>query len=90
MAIWTTKEGKELEIKDMSNSHLINTIRYIKRRLDEYHDEDGGSYPCFQGEMAQIIAEQEYERAEEAAFKMGELRQEMIQEAKNRGLTPHE
>lgn len=26
-----TREGKEIELKDMTDEHLINTMRYLKR-----------------------------------------------------------
>lgn len=29
---WKTRDGRELEIKDMDNEHLINTIKYIERK----------------------------------------------------------
>lgn len=29
--IWVTKDGKELKIKDMETSHIINTIKMINR-----------------------------------------------------------
>lgn len=34
--IWTTKEGKEIPIKDMSFSHLCNTIRMIEKAEEEW------------------------------------------------------
>jgi hypothetical protein len=30
---WTTKDGEEIFIKDMSSEHIYNTIHYLKRRL---------------------------------------------------------
>lgn len=32
--IWTTREGKEIKIKDMETGHILNTIRMIVRNSD--------------------------------------------------------
>ena len=32
--MWTTRDGRRLHIKDMDAGHLINTIFYIRRTLD--------------------------------------------------------
>lgn len=29
--VWKTKDGREIPIKDMEYSHLVNTINYIKK-----------------------------------------------------------
>lgn len=30
-AVWTTKEGQVIPIREMSTSHLVNTISYLRR-----------------------------------------------------------
>lgn len=30
-AVWTMKNGQEIAIKDMGDSHLLNTIRLVRR-----------------------------------------------------------
>lgn len=60
-SIWTTKDGKKVPIKDMTDSHLINTIRML-RRVGWYYKEAelASAYAAastLQGEMATYYAE---------------------------------
>lgn len=32
--VWITKEGKVIPIKDMTNPHLVNTMRMLERQSD--------------------------------------------------------
>lgn len=34
--IWTTADGRKIAIPNMTDSHLLNTIAYIRRRVPEY------------------------------------------------------
>ena len=61
MRKWKTKEGKEIEIKDMETSHIKNCLNMLERKgfvsmttLDLYL-----SCSDPNGEMAQIAFEQE-------------------------------
>lgn len=38
MTTWTTKSGERMQITDMDNNHLINSIKYIKRNAAVYKD----------------------------------------------------
>lgn len=37
---WTTKDGRNIPIKDMDNNHLMNTIKMLSRQSIERNEED--------------------------------------------------
>lgn len=61
--MWTDQSGKKHKINRMSNRHLINTARLLERAATRFKSHM--PYPDFQGEMAQMCGEQEFERVME-------------------------
>lgn len=86
--IWITKDGTKIRIKDMTDSHLLNTIKMLDRKhsrviLDAY---------CFanmlNGEMAQYQMEGEIDRLEEGdASQWCLLYDDLMEEASRRNIT---
>ena len=57
--LWRMHNGKTIRICDMSDSHLENTIKMLRRKVEDIRLEI--PFPNFQGEMAQYYAEIEYD-----------------------------
>lgn len=67
MVTWTLKEGGSINIRDMGNNHLVNTIAYIERKgfkrirvsfggngfdsTDNYYDEETEDLTTIYDEM---------------------------------------
>lgn len=60
---WTTKDKRSIPIKEMTDSHLANTIAYLERTAPASQEIERENamigYGMLQGEMAQYYAEQE-------------------------------
>ena len=56
--MWTCRDGRKVRIKDMSDQHLLNTIKMLERAHRFIVDNVEG--PNFNGEMAQMCAEQQF------------------------------
>ena len=50
--IWTTKDGKEIEVKDLTESHAKNIIRYlIRNSLIDMSDHLPEWADCYNGDI---------------------------------------
>lgn len=79
--IWTTRESKEIDIKDMTDSHLNNTIKFLKRKIDDY---PGYQVYTGNGEIAEMAVEQENKAGEEHLEDCQYALEEMEKEQKHR------
>lgn len=59
-ATWMTNDGRTLFVHEMTDGHLLNTMRYLERRIEEERDKlDGAAGYAGRGEMASYYASQE-------------------------------
>jgi hypothetical protein len=60
--VWITKDGRRIPVKEMSDEHIVNTIRMLRRKGGVTVDEFLGmcvAVASVNGEMAQYAAEGE-------------------------------
>ena len=92
--IWMTKDGKKIKISDMSDGHLINSVRLLQRTVGKMrlgHQLSGFSMLNFvNGEMAEMAIEnalqQEMEMDDEEWLEYHTHYEELIEEAKKRDI----
>lgn len=88
MMKWRTKEGITLDIKDMTNDHLLNAQKYMQRRVKALSEESVAcASMCFQGEFAQYYQEQDLDRLAEEEMDAINIVRSFDVEIKARGLT---
>lgn len=64
---WTTRDGVTHKVTEMATSHIRNVIRWMERNEEAYVAKYRSMwvavpYPMFNGDMAQMIAEVEYDQ----------------------------
>ncbi len=79
--IWTDREGKKYYcLCEFTDNHLLNLVNYLENNPPEIP-----SFPIFNGEMAQMIAEGYWESdCEEIRNKYNQLVKRLKQEIKKR------
>ena len=60
--IWETRDGQRIRVRDMDDSHLVNTVRYLRRRFEKLAEFEAlrmmlGPRP--RGDIAQMAFDQE-------------------------------
>lgn len=70
---WTTKNGKKIDVDDMSTEHLRNALKMILRNIDNAKSKPkpnslGNIEACFQEEMYKEWEEEHYELVNEDSF----------------------
>ena len=94
-SLWRCKDGSVVAIKDMTDSHLANTIKMLRRGVRRQNQANlSAAYSVsfgLQGEMAQLFVEQDIdcmEEFDEDEWLSGNVPQydKMMREAEKRGL----
>lgn len=91
--VWTTKAGQKIRICDMTDSHVINTIRMLERVAKQHRDSElsaAYSVSCMiQGEMASWAIESDIDAMEgdsEGERFLHPLYDDLVLDAERRGL----
>jgi len=92
---WTMKTGEKIRIKDMTDSHLLNTLKMLKKNGQaklKYMIDAVSSFPGFGGEQAQIAFEQMEDDLFESEWDdyMPEIFIDLVGEAERRKLGVNE
>jgi len=92
---WTTRDGQVIPIRDMTDSHLLNAIRFVRRNAGELRMREAYALDyaaeTMGGDMAQdslhAAAAQTYDQHDEDWLEEHEDYQALRREVSRRGLT---
>jgi hypothetical protein len=91
--VWTTREGVEIYIKDMTDKHLINSLRMLERNTEAGRQKAIAMGELFlttlQGDMAQYTVEQDLANLESGEIDTRDIfpvYDDLVEEAEFRGL----
>lgn len=66
---WRTRDGREISVREMTDSHLTNTVNMLERNAPRAQFAEGldaiAASSVLQGDMAQFYAEQDIARQAE-------------------------
>ncbi len=87
---WKTRDGRNIRVCHMTDTHLLNTIRFMDRQAAAY-ERDAirvglHALTALHGEMALLSVEQELDCLMEEGVRMPEIYDDMVEEAAQRGL----
>jgi len=94
--LWTTQDGNRIRLCDMSDEHLLNTIKFLQRKAKElYKDELAAGYSILSslgGEAAIDHCEGTLQMIEEegADYYLPDIYYNMLDEKERRGLIENE
>lgn len=85
--VWTTAKGEKIHIKDMSNAHLVHTIRYLERKKRDAELEAFEAAAYLNGEMASYYMEGEAQNLiDQSVGDVWPIYDDMVDEAGRRGI----
>ena len=67
--LWKTRDGRTIDVKAMTDSHLRNTISYVQRRIESMEQNEcimWSSCSMLNGEYAQYYAEKALDDSSES------------------------
>ena len=71
MRMWTTRDGAKIRIKDMEDSHLINTIKMLQRGAELRRSKVVASFLCGpepSGDIASFQFDRDFDAALDSTF----------------------